>query len=73
MDLTMDHARVLASRPISSLVATKRTIVEPFRTAMHEAHERENGEFALLMGAPANVEAMTAFAEKRDANFKGID
>ena len=43
------------------------------RAAMHEAHERENGEFAVLMGAPANIEAMTAFAEKREPNFDGID
>lgn len=73
MDVTLEHARLLASRPISSLVATKRTIVEPMRAAMHEAHERENAEFAVLMGAPANIEAMTAFAEKRAPNFDGID
>ena len=73
MDVTMEHARLLASRPISSLVATKRTIVEPIRAALHEAHERENGEFAVLMGAPANIEAMTAFAEKRPPDFTGID
>ncbi|MEQ8840787.1 MAG: enoyl-CoA hydratase-related protein [Acidimicrobiales bacterium] len=73
MDVTMQHARTLASRPISSLMACKRTIVEPIRPLLHEAHERENGEFAVLMGAPANIEAMTAFAEKRPADFSNID
>ena len=73
MDVTMTHARTLASRPISSLIATKRTIVEPMRAAMHAAHARENAEFAVLMGAPANIEAMTAFAEKREPDFDGID
>ena len=73
MDVTMAHARTLASRPISSLMACKRTIVEPVRALLHEARERENGEFAVLMGAPANIEAMTAFAEKRPPNFDGID
>ena len=73
MDVTMDHARILAAKPISSLMATKRTIVEPLRPLLHEAHERENAEFAVLMGSPANIEAMTAFAEKREPNFEGID
>jgi enoyl-CoA hydratase/carnithine racemase len=73
MDVTMTHARILASRPISSLMACKRTIVAPGRTALHEAHERENAEFAVLMGSPANIEAMTAFAERRPPNFDGID
>ena len=69
----MEHAQTLASKPISSLIACKRTIVDPIREEMHAAHERENGEFAVLMGAPANIEAMTAFAEKRQPNFDGID
>jgi enoyl-CoA hydratase/carnithine racemase len=73
MDVTMEHAKTLASKPISSLIACKRTIVDPIREEMHAAHKRENGEFAVLMGAPANIEAMTAFAEKRQPNFDGID
>lgn len=73
MATTMSHARILAAKPISSLIASKRTIVEPVRAALHEAHARENGEFAALMGGPANIEAMTAFAEKRQPDFDGID
>lgn len=70
---TMAAARTLAAKPISSLVETKATIVEPLRDAMHAAHERENAAFAKLMGSPANIEAMSAFAEKREPNFDGID
>lgn len=73
MTVTMEHAHVLAAKPISSLMACKRTIVDPLRAEMHAAHERENGEFAVLMGSPANIEAMTAFAEKRAPDFDGID
>ena len=73
IEVTMAHAQTLAAKPISSLIATKRTIVEPLRPLLHAAHERENGEFAVLMGSPANIEAMTAFAEKREPNFDGID
>jgi enoyl-CoA hydratase/carnithine racemase len=73
MEVTMAHAHILAAKPISSLTACKRTIVGPLRETMHAAHERENGEFAVLMGSPANIEAMTAFAEKRPPDFDGID
>ena len=62
---TLEHARVLASKPIPSLVEIKRTIVEPGRAAIVAARERENAAFARLMGAPENMEALSAFAEKR--------
>ena len=70
---TLDHARVLASKPISSLIEIKRTIVEPGRDAIRAARERENAAFARLMGAPANIEALTAFAEKRAPDFATVD
>ena len=73
MERTMHAARTLAVKPISSLVETKATIMESIRPALLAAHERENAAFARLMGSPANIEAMTAFAEKREANFDGID
>lgn len=70
---TAAAARILAAKPISSLVETKATIMEPLRPALHAAHQRENQAFAALMGGPANIEAMTAFAEKREPNYNGID
>jgi enoyl-CoA hydratase/carnithine racemase len=63
------HAELMAARPISSLVAVKRTMVEPLRTEIAAARERENAAFAELMGGPANLEALTAFAEGREADF----
>lgn len=73
LDTTLEHARVLASKPISSLVEIKRTIVEPSRAAIRAARERENAAFQRLMGAPANMEALTAFAEKREPDFAAVD
>jgi len=70
---TMTHARTLASKPISSLIEIKRSIVEPTRAAIRAARERENGAFSRLMGAPANIEALTAFAEKREPDFAAVD
>src|SRR6478736_6121388 len=66
------HAAVLAARPISSLIAVKRTMTEPLRAGIAEARQRENAAFAELMGGPANIEALTAFAEGREPDFTSL-
>ena len=66
------HAELLATKPISSLVAVKRTIIEPLRAGIDAARERENAAFAALMGGPANTEALAAFAEGREADFTSL-
>jgi enoyl-CoA hydratase/carnithine racemase len=64
-----EAATVLATKPISSLIAVKRTVMAPIRAEIHAARGRENQAFAELMGGPANLEAMQAFAEGRPADF----
>ncbi|WP_420109154.1 enoyl-CoA hydratase/isomerase family protein [Mycolicibacter arupensis] len=59
------HAEVLASRPISSLMAVKSAMVEPTRAETRAAVERENAFFAELLGAQANAEALAAFTGRR--------
>lgn len=59
------HAEVLASRPIPSLMAVKRTIVEPTRAAITAALEREYDQFSELMGGAANADALAEFADRR--------
>jgi len=66
------HATVLAEAPISSLVAVKATMMAPLRAEIAAARERENAAFAELMGGPANLEAMAAFAEGRPPDFSGL-
>lgn len=66
------HAAVLAARPISSLVAVKRTMTAPLRAGIDAARELENAAFAELMGSPANLEALAAFAEGREPDFTGV-
>lgn len=63
------HAELLAARPISSLIAVKATMLAPVRAEIVAARERENACFAELMGGPANLEALTAFAEGRQPDF----
>lgn len=66
------HAELLAARPISSLIAVKRTMTEPHREAIRAARDRENAAFAELMGGPANLEALSAFAEGREPDFSSL-
>lgn len=63
------HAEVLAAKPISSLVAVKQALTAPHRDAIRAARDRENAAFAELMGGPANLEALAAFAEGREPDF----
>ena len=73
MSETLRYAAVLASKPINSLVESKRVIVEPLRAELMAARERENEAFRVLLGGPANVESLTAFAERREPDFSAVD
>lgn len=59
------YAEILASRPISSLVAVKQTIVAPTREGIDAATAREIEHFAVLMGAAANADALAEFTGRR--------
>jgi enoyl-CoA hydratase/carnithine racemase len=59
------HAEILASRPISSLIAVKQTIVAPARAEIAAATAREIEHFAALMGGAANADALADFNRKR--------
>ena len=56
---TYRHANVLASKPISSLMAVKTTITAPLQPQINAAIERESACFAELVGAAANAAALT--------------
>ena len=66
LDEARRHAEVLAARSIPSLIAVKRSIVEPIQPDIAAATERENGHFAELLGGQANAAALADFAAKRD-------
>jgi hypothetical protein len=68
-----EKARVLASLPMSSLIQTKDLIMAPHRDAMRRSARAENEALGRLRGGPANLEALSAFREKRDPDFANID
>ncbi len=67
------HAEVLASKPIASLVECKRAITAGLREPFAAARAREDAAFQRLLGTAANLEALTAFAERRTPDFAAID
>ncbi len=60
------HAEILSSRPLSSLMAVKRTMVDPIRPDIVAASARENAYFAELMGRPANADALADFTGRSE-------
>ncbi len=76
-DALLPEALELAGRisrmPISSLVTTKRVMLDAQLPAIRDARSREEAAFVTVMGGPANLEALTAFAEKREPDFASID
>jgi len=73
IDETMAAARLLAAKPLASLLECKRTICAALAGPIAEARARENEAFRRLMGSPANVEGLTALAERRPPDFVGVD
>ena len=70
---TLELAHELASKPVASLVETKRTIVAAQRDLIRAARARENDAFRRLLGAPANLEAFAALGERRPPDFATVD
>jgi enoyl-CoA hydratase/carnithine racemase len=73
LEETLELAGRIARMPISSLVVTKRLMLDAQLPLVRETRAREDAAFVTVMGGPANLEALTAFAEKREPDFTNID
>ena len=67
---TVDRARQFAQWPVSALQATKRTVLAARHDAVLAAIEREMAGMSELAMSPENIEAVTAFMEKRAPDFR---
>jgi len=72
LDAAMDLARRIAKMPVASLRATKEMVIAGRIDAVRAARAREDAQFQAMIGQPANIEAITAFLEKRDPDFSGM-
>lgn len=69
LDATLAVAREIAQHPVSSLQATKRTLLRAHRDGIRAAFEAEDEGMAAQAGSPENIEAIKAFIEKRKPDF----
>lgn len=67
---TMKKAREIAQWPVSALRGIKHTLQVANRGAIEAAIEAEDAGMAQLAGSPENIEAVSAFVEKRAPDFK---
>lgn len=71
-DHALTKAQEIAQWPVNSLREIKACLKLPHRAHMDAAFELEKAAMARQAGSPENVEAITAFMEKRPANFKDL-
>ena len=64
-----ETARKLAAKPASALQASKRLMKQSFREEVKAAMKAENEEFSVQVRSKDAKEALTAFVEKRPADF----
>jgi enoyl-CoA hydratase/carnithine racemase len=69
---TMAIAARIARMPVSALVETKRLVLAGRIDAIRAARAREDQAFSRMVGAPANVEAIRAFLDKREPDFRHL-
>ncbi|HEB91735.1 MAG TPA: enoyl-CoA hydratase [Deltaproteobacteria bacterium] len=65
-----DRARQMARWPVSSLVAMKRMLKSFHTEQVARARRMEDEAMARLFGSPENREAIQAFIEKREPDFR---
>jgi len=70
LDATLEKAREIARWPVSSLQATKRTLLAAHGDAVRRALETEDAGMMTQAGSPENREAIRAFVEKREPDFR---
>ncbi len=70
LDATLAKAREIARWPTSSLIAIKRTLRVAHRAGIEAALAAEHEAMTKLAGSPENLEAVSAFLQKRAPDFK---
>lgn len=69
---TMAKAQEIAQWPVNSLRETKKTLKLMHRAGMEAAFAAEQAGMGRLVGSPENIEAVTAFMEKRKPDFRKL-
>lgn len=70
LDATTAKAREIAQWPVSALRGIKQTLSLAHQAGINAARHAEDEGMARLAGSPENVEAVTAFIQRRAPDFK---
>lgn len=70
--LAQQQARKLATKPLSSLIETKRLMKKGHASIVAERMVEEGTSFGRMLTEPAAREAFTAFMEKRKPDFSAV-
>ena len=70
LDATLAKAREIAQWPVSALQGIKRTLQVAHRAGIEAARKAEDAGMTQLAGSPENIEAISAFMQKREPDFK---
>ena len=68
----VERARRLAAKPLGSLRHTKRLLIASRNEQVAAARRREDQAFKGRIGSAENIEAVTAFFEKREPDFSDV-
>jgi enoyl-CoA hydratase/carnithine racemase len=66
------YAQQIAAMPVASLVENKQLLLDVRVPIVKEARLREEAALARVVGSPANVEAISAFMQKRAPDFSNL-
>ncbi|HJO23990.1 MAG: enoyl-CoA hydratase-related protein [Myxococcota bacterium] len=69
---TLEKAHQIARWPVSALRATKQTLMQSHAAAVKAALATEDAGMRKQAGSPANIEAIRAFLEKREPDFRKL-
>ena len=72
LEATLAKAREIARYAVSSLQATKRTLLAHRRAGVERALQVEGEGMRQQAGSPENIEAVTAFLQKREPDFRKL-
>ncbi len=68
----VERARHLAKKPLGSMRKTKQLVMAARDAQIRAARKREDAAFIDRIGSPENIEAITAFFERREPDFSNV-
>lgn len=72
MDEVLAYAEEIAKMPVATLMVNKQLLLDVRVAQVKDARPREEAALAGVVGSPANVEAISAFMQKRPPDFSNL-